>query len=64
MSIGDAIYQSVRLVCCTVLLIALLHFALPVAQLWALYSLRKSEQREFHPQIFRTPIPSQIPETL
>jgi hypothetical protein len=41
MSIGDGIYQSVRLFCVTLFLIALLHVALPMSQLWMLYTLRK-----------------------
>jgi hypothetical protein len=44
MSIGDGIYQSVRLFCVTLFLIAFLHVAIPMSQLWMLYWLKRDEQ--------------------
>lgn len=43
MSIADSIYRSVRLACCTALLIALANFAPDLYRLWIAYDLTKAE---------------------
>lgn len=44
MNTGTAIYQSVRLVCRTIILIAIMNYFLSFLRVWALYELQKVEQ--------------------
>jgi hypothetical protein len=58
MSTGDGIYYSVRLFCCTILLIALLQWTQPFTQLWVFYQLKKSERPQVETPTMRGEAPA------